>query len=103
MALYSNLTTKQMEVLEPIKKDLDVYKKKYDDICKKLGARIVTADFEENQRLRKVARELKRKCEEKQAEVDNILNAREEYDYCVRKAQSLCKRAESLKKTWDFE
>ena len=39
----------------------------------------------------------------KQAEINNILNAREEYDYCVSKAQSLCKRAESLKKTWGFE
>ena len=102
MARYSEYTAKQLEVLEPMTKEAAQWKKKYEEIEAKLGKKIITIDFEENQRLRKLSREFKRKYEDKQAEINNILNAREEYDYCLSKANSYCKRAESLKKTWGF-
>lgn len=103
MAKYHDLTAKQLELLEPMTKEAAEYKKRYDEISERLAKKIVSADFDENQRLRKLARDFKRKYEDKQAEINSILNAKEEYDYCVSKAQSLCKRAESLKKTWGFE
>lgn len=103
MARFNRLTTKQIQVLDPLKEEATFYKKKYEEINVKLSNRLINCDFDENQRLRKLARDFKRKYEDKQAEINNILNAREEYDYCISKAQSLCKRAESLKKTWGFE
>ncbi len=103
MARYSEFTTKQLELLEPLTKEATMYKKKCDEINEKLRSKLITADFEENQRLRKMERDFKRKYEDKQAEINSIINAREEYEYCVSKAKSYCQRAESLKTTWGFE
>lgn len=103
MAKYDGLTDKQLAVLEPMTKEATTWKRKYDEVNERLAKKIIAADFEENQRLRKMARDFKRKYEDAQAEINSIVNAREEYEYCVSKAQSLCKRAESLKETWDFE
>ena len=102
MATYRNLTPKQLELLEPMAKEAAVLKKKCDEIAEKISQKVII-DFEENKRLRKMERDFKKKYKEKQAEINDIVNAREEYEYCLKKANSLCQRADSLKKTWGFE
>ena len=102
MARYSEFTTKQLEVLEPLTKEAAHWKKKYEDIELKLAEKVITMDFEENKRLRKLSRDFRRKYEDLQAEINNIISAREEYEYCKKKADSYCKRAVSLQETWGF-
>lgn len=103
MAIYRDLTQKQLDLLEPMTKEAAVYKRKADELKAKLSQRLVNINFDDNQRLRKMERDFRRKYEDKQAEINNILCAKEEYEYCLSKANSYCQRAESLKNTWGFE
>ena len=103
MARYQNLTEKQIQILEPLKKEAAELKKQVDSLQEKLAKKVVSADFDENKHLRTAARDTKRKYEDKVAEIESILRAREEYEWCLSKAQTLLRRADNLNETWEFK
>ena len=103
MARYNGLTQRQREEIDAIEREKAYYKQQYERMERNLAKKIMTAGFEENKRLRKLAQDNKRKYESLQNEIESILNAYDEYEQCKSKADSLLTRAESLKETWGFK
>ena len=78
------------------------YKKKWDETKQKLKNNPFSLNYEENKITRKKAREYQQKYEDLTAEINDVLQAKEEYEHCVQKAKSYLDRAETLKKTYEF-
>ncbi len=101
MALYGTYTPKQQEVLNMLTKEASFYKRKWDEAKQKLMNKPLL-NFEENRITRKKAREFHEKYENLTAQINDVLQAKDEYEYCLKKCKSYLDRAETLKETWGF-
>ena len=78
------------------------YKRKWDEAKQKLKSNPFSLNFEENKITRNKAKEYCEKYEDLTAQINDVLQAKDEYEYCLKKSKSYLERAEILKETFGF-
>ena len=100
--LTGNYTDIQQELLDQLTEEAKTYKKRADELQKKLKDNPLIS-FEENKKVRKAMRTFQEKYQDTVAQIDDIMNAQYELNDCLRRAKNLMARAERLMQTYGLE
>ena len=101
MAKYGEYTEKQQDMINLLSEQAKKIKRNIDIQETKLRKNPLM-NFEPNKITREKLRDLKAEYKEVTTELNDILNAYEEYQDCLRVAIINTKRAETLRDTWGF-
>ena len=98
MARYGKYTDKQLAALEPLEKEASMWKRRSDELGKQIADSSIT--FEEMSKKRKARKVYDDKYKSLTKKMERIMNAKDDYDECIRIAQDYVGRADKLEKEY---